>query len=194
MKRLLLIIILTFSFQILVKADDIKDLEIDGYSIGNSLLEYDSKKNIENISKNYYPGSDRIVMIKWQNKSNAYDDLYLSFEPKDPKYLIHEIKGIIRISDTNKCISKRDEIAAEIKNALNESIIKERDYIKDPAQDKSGKSKTFSIDLYIEGGKVRIYCLMWSDQIKKERKFRSHLAVIICDNIFREFLMNEAFN
>ena len=40
MKRLLLILILTLSFQSLTKADDIRDFEIEGMSIGDSLLEY----------------------------------------------------------------------------------------------------------------------------------------------------------
>ena len=39
MKRLLLILILTLSFQSLSKADDIRDFEIEGMSIGDSLLE-----------------------------------------------------------------------------------------------------------------------------------------------------------
>ena len=40
MKRLLLIIILTFSFQTLTTADDIKDFQIEGMSIGDSLLDF----------------------------------------------------------------------------------------------------------------------------------------------------------
>ena len=45
MKRLLLILILTFSFQSLTKADDIRDFEIEGMSIGDSLLDYFLKKS-----------------------------------------------------------------------------------------------------------------------------------------------------
>ena len=45
MKRLLLILILTFSFQSLTKADDIRDFEIEGMSIGDSLLDYFSEIN-----------------------------------------------------------------------------------------------------------------------------------------------------
>ena len=186
------VIILIFSFQSWAKADDIKSLEIDGFSIGDSLLKYDTKKKIKNIKKNYYPGSDRIVMIKWHNENNTYDELYLSYELNDPKFLIHEIKGIVNFSDANKCISQRNDIVSEIKNSLNESVIKERDYIKDPAQDKSGDSKNFSIVLDIEGGKIRVYCLMWGGKFK-EKGFESHLAVIIYDEIFRDFLMNEAY-
>ena len=40
MKRLLLILILTFSFQSWTKADDISDFEIEGMSIGDSLLDF----------------------------------------------------------------------------------------------------------------------------------------------------------
>ena len=40
MTRLLLILILTLSFQTLVKADDIRDFEIEGISIGDSLLNH----------------------------------------------------------------------------------------------------------------------------------------------------------
>ena len=38
MRNFLLILILTFSFQSLSKADDIRDFEIEGISIGDSLL------------------------------------------------------------------------------------------------------------------------------------------------------------
>ena len=43
MKRLLLILILTFSFQTLTKADEIRDFEIEGISIGDSLLDFVQK-------------------------------------------------------------------------------------------------------------------------------------------------------
>ena len=43
MKKLLLILILTLSFQTLAKADDIKDFQIEGISIGDSLLKFSSK-------------------------------------------------------------------------------------------------------------------------------------------------------
>ena len=47
MKRLLLILILTLSFQSWTKADDIRDFEIEGMSIGDSLLDYFSKDKIQ---------------------------------------------------------------------------------------------------------------------------------------------------
>ena len=48
MNRLLLILILTLSFQTLTKADDIKDFQIEGMSIGDSLLDFFSEDEIIN--------------------------------------------------------------------------------------------------------------------------------------------------
>ena len=47
MKRLLLILILTLSFQSWGKADDIRDFQIEGMSIGDSLLDYFNKDKIQ---------------------------------------------------------------------------------------------------------------------------------------------------
>ena len=47
MMRLLLILILTFSFNTLIKADDIRDFQIEGMSIGDSLLDFYSETEIK---------------------------------------------------------------------------------------------------------------------------------------------------
>ena len=52
MKRLLLILILTVSFQSWAKADDIRDFQIEGMSVGDSLLDYFTEKEIKKKKKN----------------------------------------------------------------------------------------------------------------------------------------------
>ena len=63
MKRLLaylfLVLVLTFNLQSWTKADDIRDLEIEGMSIGNSILNFYSKNEIKESTKNYYPKSKK---------------------------------------------------------------------------------------------------------------------------------------
>ena len=51
MKRLLLIFILTINIQSWTKADEIKDFEIEGISIGDSILDYFSKKKLKKQEK-----------------------------------------------------------------------------------------------------------------------------------------------
>ena len=45
--KLFLILILTLSFQTLSKADDIRDFQIEGISIGDNLLDYFSVDEIK---------------------------------------------------------------------------------------------------------------------------------------------------
>ena len=59
MKRLFLILILTLIFQSWTKADDIREIEIEGISIGDSLLDYMSKKKIDNAEAFFYPISKK---------------------------------------------------------------------------------------------------------------------------------------
>ena len=49
MNRLILILILTFSFQNLTKADDIRDFEIEGISLNDSALKHTNLKIIKKI-------------------------------------------------------------------------------------------------------------------------------------------------
>ena len=48
MKKILLIIILIFSFQSFTNAEDISEFEIEGMSIGDSLLDFVSESYIKN--------------------------------------------------------------------------------------------------------------------------------------------------
>ena len=55
MKLFLSVLILIFSLQSWTKADDIRDFEIEGISIGDSLLDFYSEKEIkQNIKVNYF--------------------------------------------------------------------------------------------------------------------------------------------
>jgi len=54
MNRLLLILVLMFSFQSFTKADDIRDFEIDGLSLGESLLKFYDKKDLTTYTADYY--------------------------------------------------------------------------------------------------------------------------------------------
>ena len=54
MKRVLLILILTINFQSLSKANDIRDFEIEGMSIGDSLLDFFTEKEINNMDITEY--------------------------------------------------------------------------------------------------------------------------------------------
>ena len=53
LKVFLILLILIFNFQSFLKADDIKDFQIEGMSIGDSLLEYKTENEIISSKRNY---------------------------------------------------------------------------------------------------------------------------------------------
>ena len=59
MKAILVFLILIFSFQSWTKADDIKEFEIEGMSVGDSLLNYFSEEEIIKATReNQYEDKD----------------------------------------------------------------------------------------------------------------------------------------
>ena len=91
MKKLLLILILTFSFQTLAKADDISDFEIEGISIGDSALIYFSEKLIKKNSRSPYKDKKYTVV---QNDKLSYFETYDFFDfrysTNDNNYMLDE--------------------------------------------------------------------------------------------------------
>ena len=63
MKRLLLILFLTLSFQTLTKADDVSDFQIEGMSIGDSLLDFYSENEIKNSIDKLQSDNDYSVTL-----------------------------------------------------------------------------------------------------------------------------------
>ena len=59
MKIILAILISIFSFQTWTKADDIKDFEIEGMSIGDSLLDYVDLIKINSLDTTHTSGSKK---------------------------------------------------------------------------------------------------------------------------------------
>ena len=105
MKRLLLILILTFNFQLLSKADDIRDFEIEGISIGDSLLEFfDERELIDGIRKESYSSSDlTYVDINLEaNWFTEYEGLQITVKRNDNKYIAHSIDGNIFFNRNKK--------------------------------------------------------------------------------------------
>ena len=102
MKRLLLIIILTFSFQTLTKADNIRDFQIEGMSIGDSLLEFFNEKNI-NKDKAFYKSNKFYQVSIDDKKFNQYESVNFQLKNNDNKYIIQSLSGVIE-QDIKKCL------------------------------------------------------------------------------------------
>lgn len=128
MKRLLLIIILTLSFQLVTKADDVSDFEIEGMSIGDSLLDFMKEDliihEINNKDYSFYYNKDFVSISTWEirDKFKSYDDVGVILKIGDNQYKIHGLMGTLYMdkkSDIKECYKKQDEIVKNVKSSLN---------------------------------------------------------------------------
>ena len=189
MKRLLLILILTLNFQSWTKADDIRDFEIEGISIGDSALKYFSEDEIiSNIRKNSYIGSDGLFFDAQfkDNNYELYEHVSLAFKKYAKKYIIYSLGGLIFYDNNKKkCISDHKKIGKDIeklfpnhkKNIINS---KHRD-------DPTGKSLVYGITLLDKTySGAEVSCYTWSE----EMNLHDYVIVAIDNSEFGQWLQN----
>ncbi len=196
MKKLLLILILTLSFQTWIKADDIRDFKIEGISIGDSLLDYLSEVEInKKIIKQDYT-SDRFKTI-FINSShilvNIYDGLYFDFKKNDNKYIIQAIAAKVDYENLPiiRCLDKKKEIVSSIKLLFPNS--EPVDDTQSHPSDETGKSKVYRTSFGITNSNwlsIEASCFSWD---KKIIRFSNHLRVSVKSDEYNVWLRDEAY-
>ena len=187
MKRLLFILILIVIFQSPTKANDIRDFQIEGMSIGDSLLDY---LKISEIKKKKSSNKKlKIVRASISNNLKTYDYVQFWWFEDDKDFKIVGIAGEIIINNGLKgCKKKQKEIVSEIKNTLTEYTINEDE--NNYYDDKSGKSKVYHYALNFKNkDNINIQCYIFSKNYKKTKNMIDNLKVMIVtkemDNHFR---------
>jgi len=194
MKKFLAVFILCLCFTTSSQADDIRDFQIEGMGVGDNLLNYFNKNQIDNILGTYYPNSKKFKMISLSSEFSlqTYDNFYVSLNEEKNDYKIYEIKGTIYIKNEKDCLIEKKKIV-NILRELSKGNSKENSYTGNSKQDKSGKSKYHSTDFISKDGTARTYCLTWSEKFKNEKGWKNGLHVIVYDTEFKNFLNNEAW-
>jgi len=118
MKRLLLILILTFSLQSWTRAGDISDFKIDDLSIGSSLLDLFSKEEIEENKATYYKDKT-YSSISFASLTEEYDQIQVSWKTSDSEYKMVDVTGGIYQDDINNCYNKIDEVKNDLTEFFN---------------------------------------------------------------------------
>ena len=113
MKILLtLFVLLLFSS---VFADDISEFQIEGFSIGDSLLDYMTEEEIKTeIDKNKvmyeYLEEGKFGEVYFLKGLETYDQVSFMVKPYDEKFMIYEIRGILNYKTDINYISNKNII------------------------------------------------------------------------------------
>ena len=194
MRVFITVLVLIFSLQSWTKADDISDFEIEGMSIGDSLLDYFSKEKIED-GKLHYPKSDKFYYIETaEAKYQVYQNIQFGLKKNDKKYIIYSIVGAIFYhNNIVECNKKKDEVVTQIKEMVGDKV-NVRISDKYPHSDLYPNTMVESVVIKFESGDgIRIYCIDWSEKMTREKNWKDHLAVHIRTKAFTYFINNEAY-
>jgi len=157
MKRLLLILILIFSFQTLTKAEDISDFEIEGVSIGDNLLNFLTIDEIKNSTYPVMRGSkefNKYHKVPLNNNSNRYDNVLLYYKKDDPDKIIQAVAGRnYYVENIDECYDLQKTIVKELESIFTES--KKNNNGKERVSGfPNGESYKYDVSFYLKDGSV----------------------------------------
>ena len=178
MRVFIALIFLTFGLHSSVNADDISEFQIEGMSIGDSLLDYMSETEINSNKRNYVDGK-RYYVVAYFKSLNLYDNVDIYLKRKDKNYTIRTVTGQLRVKG-QKCLSKKKEIEDSITKMFPNKKLVSYENAKHTF-DKSGKSLQSQSAILLKNHNdkdhIRIECTFWSDEIKNKYNFEDHLNV-----------------
>ncbi len=193
MKKLLAITILSLCLIFPSKADDIKEFQIEGINIGDSLLDFFSLRELRVLANHRstfsYPNSKTkiirthrdVPMRKSEKKSSTYAYVGVTiFDEVD--YRIIGIQGYIRFKNIDDCNKKRLEVEKVIENTLNKKPARE---IKKHSYDKVSPSYN-SWFFFDNNENINVNCTDW--QNKSNQEWMPNLKVSIVSSKLSEVL------
>ena len=165
MRIIIIIITLFINLQSLTKADDISDFEIEGLSIGDSLLNHFSVMEIKNFQNYDDLPSDmsfRIIEIfSNEMKMDLYDSVQIYYKPNDKAFKIHGVNGGLFCDTKIKCINQYDEIKKDISKLFGDTL-KSDNFNGKHMDDSTGQSVYEYIVYYHPNGEIAVGYTDWA--------------------------------
>ena len=183
MKRLpLYLFLILFTLQTPSQADDIRDFQIEGMSVGDSLLDFMTENEIEMNKMNYEEEEEqgsKFYTINYTGKKETYKLVEITLKKNDKKYEIYIVRGGFFIDDLTECKDKKNKIVKEIKSLFKNAIFYEGKqkhyYYKDSTQYIS--QFTFKPSNH-ESDNVRVECMIYGKKSKKKYGYDNNITVM----------------
>ena len=169
MKNLLGIMVIGLLISTNAYTDDIKDLEVESMSIGDSALDYFTESQLENGELDWFNYSYKEYSTSLVSGKGIYDWFKISYKSDDDNFIIEGLAGILvkKKYDDDKCNKELDTVALDIselfkntkkgKKQLYKVIYNPREIFQ--KTDPSGKSIVTSISFYFKDeGKIILSC------------------------------------
>ena len=193
MKKLIIIFIFIFSFQSFTWADDIRDFEIEGISVEDSLLDFFSEEKIINSEKTIYPGSKNFYSMHIVVDSKNYDQISIGVKNNDKNYTVYSIAGDKFYEKNPKnCLSQMENIINQFDEDL--KVAPKDEYRHTYTSLAKGKSYAEVVDYnFPNNSAIRVWCSFYTEEVIEEFNVANGLSISIGTNKWFNFLNNEAY-
>lgn len=177
------LILIFFGFYQYSYADDIKEYEIEGFSIGESLLDHASReyilKEIEQNKPVYNYLNNDFGEVYLYDKFQEYEMVSFFVKPNDKYFTIYSIAGMISYDDKfNQCLTKQQEIEKEFDKAY-KNIRKEKSTNKfqwDPTGESISQNISF---IFKSGDNLMVNCAKYKKSLKIENNWLDGLQIFL---------------
>ena len=193
MKNFLSIVLLIFSIQSLVKAEDITDFEIEGITVGESLLKFASEIEIKKVKSDSQFPNDKYIIYDFEKliDPKKFDWISVTAKKNDANYIITNIAGAIDYRNLEECLKLKKEIQDAVETLFDN--VEKQDDSYASSQDKTGKSMVYGTQYYLkpypsnEAISVNCYHMSIDSNIKRS------LKLAVNTEEYAYFLINEAY-
>ena len=162
MRVFIAVLFLIFSFQSWTKADDISDFEIEGMSIGDSMLIIMSEKEISE-AKDFMYKSDKWASASKVLQNSLFDGIQMEFKSNDPKFIVHSFNAKILYNDRDikECYVQEKKFVEDLKELFEDSSTYKDYGITAHEGDSSGKSKGSWHAFFLDDESGHIFVSVW---------------------------------
>ena len=178
MRIFLTILIIIFNLQSWTKANDLRDFQIEGFSVGDKLSESMSIKEINENIVPYFQDQRKYYIVGKTNDLNQYDQIEFYIKSNDKSYEIRTIGAGIFINNLNECLEKKKNVVKDLDKVF--TNIKKRSGKKKHEADPKGNSLQY-IDQYDINypNHIRVECTDYSEEMLNSGLASNSLSVVI---------------
>ena len=197
MRVFIIVLIFISNLQCWTKAAEIYEFEIEGISIGDSLLDHFKINTIKSAREYNYKNSKFVSIDLWSDKFNQYDAIQFHLKSKDNNYIIYGLSGtlifgelgIYSPSSHNECKNKKKLIMNSVENLFPNADVQSVDDIiaEDGYGQKAERSETYYV---LDVGEIWLQCVSWGEITKKKENLYDNLRFSLLSPEFIEFLDN----
>ena len=174
------ILILIANFNINISyANDVKEIELDGMSLGESLLKFTSENEIKKNEINYFDDERQYYVVFYNKNLSKFDDMEIYLKTNDKKYIMKSINAGIYPKNLKECLKIKDEYINEITSTLN------LDFVDASYTHNYYTNSYINGDVaYLKGGFISLDCMFFDK--KDKNKFPG-----LVDNLSVTLSLNE---